>query len=1093
MAELYRCAKCGNVLSDTLGGHCPGCLLKEGLAESSTGSSGQATVAYQSRPAEIAAGRTDALPRPGQDFGAYHIVRALGRGGMGSVFEAEEIDSGRRLALKVLSHSLDSPGARQRFLREGRLAASVNHPQSVYVFGTEEIQGAPVITMELVQGGTLQDRVRGQGPLPIQEAVDAILQIVDGLEAAQAVGVLHRDIKPANCFVDGEGRVKIGDFGLSISTVGRGDLHLTSSGAFLGTPTFASPEQLRGDELDQRSDLYAVGVTLFYLLTGKAPFEADTMVHLVAKVLEKPAPDVRALRYDTPRALAAVIQCCLAKEPNRRYRNYADLRSALLPFGSRLPSPASPSRRFAAGCIDFAVLLALTAPFALLLEWFGIKKPMQEQWEWSQLLLMFCSGLGWGFVYYILPEGFAGATLGKWLLGMRVVRQGQRQPPGFWRASVRTLVFQWLPALPSALYILANADLLEKDGQLNLTGNRLAWAMAAGFGYYALFGLLFVTMRRSNGFAGLHELCSGTRVIVRPTATRRPLLLKPQESSEEIKPAALTIGPYHVLANLGGEWRLGYDPRLLRKVWLCVVPAGTQKMAAARQNLGRPGRLRWLAGRRGQEENWDAFEAPTGQALWQLLDRSHDWSQVGYWLLDLSEELAAALKDGTLPPTLGLENVWITADGRAMLLDQGAPGLEVPAGASIATEPGDVEPVKGFLQQVAVTALHGRRVGFAEAQTDTFAVPLPLYVRPIVEGLKKVQRPEVAAAQIQSTLAKPTRVTKTRRAVLLACCVGIPLLLTLAIFAQMALFVATTGATPELIDLENALKWHSPIFAFGTEPSAEEKKALEIYLAGTHRDLINDPATWTNAYMARHVLPQQQKAAKEIVARTPPPTDEEMRKARAVIGPHLDSMKDRLGLDSFNPAWFVPLMFAMTLAMYVAIPSVLCALAFRGGLLWWLFGITAVTKNGRLAGRWRLCWRNLMAWSPLIVLPIVLAMVAPLYGEFAAPGPMKAAAPPVIDLKADEPPVIARKADEPPKKTVPPVIDLKADEPPKKIVPPVVEPPKAPPAMLAPLVSEPAVPVVLLAIFYAALVLASTFTNQRGWPDRLAGTWLVIR
>lgn len=1028
MTEPGRCPTCGNVLSDTLG-HCPVCLLKEGLAGSSAGPPGVETVAYQSRPAEINA-RSVALPNPGQDFGAYHIVRALGSGGMGSVFEAEERESGRRLALKVLNHSLDSPGARQRFLREGRLAAAVSHPHSVYVFGTEEIQGAPAIAMELVHGGTLQDRVRAGGPLPIQEAVDAVLQIVDGLEAAQAVGVLHRDIKPANCFVDAEGRVKIGDFGLSISTAGRGNLNLTSSGVFLGTPTFASPEQLRGDELDQRSDLYAVGATLYYLLTGKVPFEADTMVHLVAKVLEKPAPDVRLLRAEAPRDLAAAIQCCLAKEPNRRYRSYADLRAALLPIGSRLPSPASPSRRFVASCIDFAILFALTAPFALLLEWLGIKKPLAEMGDWSQHLLMFSSGLGLGFVYYILPEGFAGATLGKWLLGLRVVRQGQRQPPGFWRATVRTLIFQWVPALPAGLYTLAN---LDSDGQLNLTGSSMAWGMAAGLSYYLLLGLLFITMRRSNGYAGLHELCSGTRVIVRPTATQRPLLREEDETLEEMPPTTVTVGPYHVLANLGstaaGEWLLGYDPRLLRKVWLCVVPEVTPRVAAARQNLARPGRLRWLAGRRAPQENWDAFEAPSGQALWQLLDRTHDWGHVGYWLLDLAEELAAALKDDTLPPVLGLECVWITADGRAMLLDQGVPGLEVSANASIPTQLGDVEPVKGFLKQVAVASLHGRRVGFAEAQSDTFALPLPHYVRPIVEGLKKVQRPEVVAAQIQNTLGKPTRVTKARRAALLACCVVIPLLMSVFIFAQMAYFVSTAGATPELIDLQGALNWHSPILPVGTGPSAEERKAVEIYLAGTHRDLINDPATWTNAYMARHVLPQQRKAAKEILDRTPPPTEEELRKARIVVAPYLDAVKNLDGVESLEPAVFLPFMFTIALAMYVAIPSVLCALVFRGGLLWWLFGVTAVTKTGQLAGRWRLCARNLITWSPLIIFPIALAMLEPLVNDLTVPG--------------------ASWATE-------------------------------------------AAPVACMAIVYAALALASTFST-RGWPDRLAGTWLVIR
>ena len=115
------------------------------------------------------------LPQPGEQFGHYAIVRALGAGGMGAVYEAEDLESGRRVALKVLSHRLDSPDARERFFREGRLAASINHPNSVYIFGTEEIGGTPVIAMELVSGGTLQERVRARGPLPIGEAVDCVL------------------------------------------------------------------------------------------------------------------------------------------------------------------------------------------------------------------------------------------------------------------------------------------------------------------------------------------------------------------------------------------------------------------------------------------------------------------------------------------------------------------------------------------------------------------------------------------------------------------------------------------------------------------------------------------------------------------------------------------------------------------------------------------------------------------------------------------------------------------------------------------------------------------------------------------------------
>ena len=125
---------------------------------------------------------------------------------------------GRRVALKVLGHSLDSSENRKRFLREGRLAAAIYHPNSVYVYGTEEIEGSPVIAMEIVEGGTLDELEKGRGPMPDTEAVEAMLQVIAGLEGAHAGGVLHRDIEPANCFIASDGAVKVGDFGLSVST-----------------------------------------------------------------------------------------------------------------------------------------------------------------------------------------------------------------------------------------------------------------------------------------------------------------------------------------------------------------------------------------------------------------------------------------------------------------------------------------------------------------------------------------------------------------------------------------------------------------------------------------------------------------------------------------------------------------------------------------------------------------------------------------------------------------------------------------------------------------------------------------------------------
>src|SRR5258705_7714779 len=208
---------------------------------------------------------------PGQPFGPYVIVRPLGKGGMGQVYEAEETESGRRVAIKILSRGLGDDEERERFLREGQLAAALSHPNTVYVFGTTEVQGFPVIAMELAPGGTLKDRV-GDTPLAPPAAVDAMLQVIAGLDAAASIGILHRDIKPSNCFVDRDGRVLVGDFGLSVATSSR-DARGMSPGIILGTPGFASPEQLRSESLDVRSDIYAVGATLFYLLAGRAPFE----------------------------------------------------------------------------------------------------------------------------------------------------------------------------------------------------------------------------------------------------------------------------------------------------------------------------------------------------------------------------------------------------------------------------------------------------------------------------------------------------------------------------------------------------------------------------------------------------------------------------------------------------------------------------------------------------------------------------------------------------------------------------------------------------------------------------------------------------
>ncbi len=284
-----HCPRCGTKLPpDAPEGLCAACLLAEGAGSLTMAPSDDAQTVLSPLSASAGAVAAGKQLEDGQRFGPYRIGRLLGAGGMGEVYEAEHVDTGRRLALKVLRGRLNDAEDRARFLREGQLAASVSHPHTVYIYGSEEIGGMPVISMELLPGGTLKDRVAARGPMPPVEAVTAVLDIIGGLDAAQAAGILHRDIKPSNCFTDTDGSVKVGDFGLSISTLARDVQHAGWSQGFQGTPQFAAPEQLRGEPLDLRADIYAVGATLFYLLTGEPVFEGKDLRELATRVLNDP-------------------------------------------------------------------------------------------------------------------------------------------------------------------------------------------------------------------------------------------------------------------------------------------------------------------------------------------------------------------------------------------------------------------------------------------------------------------------------------------------------------------------------------------------------------------------------------------------------------------------------------------------------------------------------------------------------------------------------------------------------------------------------------------------------------------------------------
>lgn len=270
------------------------------------------------------------LPLPFEAAG-FRVLRKLGAGAMGAVYEAEDLAARRRVALKVLPEGqLRSSESRERFEREARLAAGISHPSCVFVFGVHEVHGLPAISMELLPDTTLSDALKQASPPPIERAVVWILQVIDGLEAAHRAGVLHRDVKPGNCFFTADERVKVGDFGLARSS---GDEQsLTQPGMFIGTPLYASPEQVRGKQLDLRSDLYSVGATLYALIAGVPAFKGGDATATLVRILTEEPPDPRSVRPEIPTELSAVVLRCMAKAPDERFASYAELRRALAPF-----------------------------------------------------------------------------------------------------------------------------------------------------------------------------------------------------------------------------------------------------------------------------------------------------------------------------------------------------------------------------------------------------------------------------------------------------------------------------------------------------------------------------------------------------------------------------------------------------------------------------------------------------------------------------------------------------------------------------------------------------------------------------------------
>ncbi len=314
----------------------------------------------------------------------YRIERLLGKGGMGDVYLAEDTKLGRQVALKVLAGELASDqGRRERFEREARAAAALNHPNIVTIHSVEEVEGVSFLTLELIDGQTLADIIPANG-LPLDRVLDLTIPLADAVGAAHHRGITHRDLKPANVMVTSDGRPKILDFGLAkvkeelrVAETGMLTETLTGEGRIVGTVAYMSPEQAEAKPVDQRSDVFSLGVILYEMLTGVRPFQGETQMSTLSAIIKDTPKPIAELRPRLPREVSRIVNRCLEKDVEDRYQSAKDLRNDLRALKNDLASgevesvggssdPTAARRRRIVAIVGSAVVLtAILAAAAL--------------------------------------------------------------------------------------------------------------------------------------------------------------------------------------------------------------------------------------------------------------------------------------------------------------------------------------------------------------------------------------------------------------------------------------------------------------------------------------------------------------------------------------------------------------------------------------------------------------------------------------------------------------------------------------------------------------------------------------------------------
>ncbi len=985
---------------------------------SPTGTGSKSTSESDSSPA--------ATQKRQKTVGGYRLMKMLGEGGMGRVYQAVD-ESGRMVAIKLLSPELSrSPEALDRFKLEGVIASAISHPHCVFVHRADEDCGTPYIAMELMTGQTLKDIVAKRGPLPYTEAIPLVLQCIDGLIEAHSRGMIHRDVKPANCYLDDQGNVKIGDFGLARSLVS--DSELTRTGSFLGTPLYASPEQILGEKVDEQSDIYSMAATIYFLLAGKAPFESPHATQVIAKIVSADPPVFSEAGVKVPKKLEQVVLRGLARDRSKRFSNFQEFRDELVQTLVQRDRIATLPRRVLAYVIDNFLISIVIGLVVLSSITFGDRE--LEIRYYINIVGTLFQGL-----YLLLFEAFYGVTIGKRLLNLRVVDPELGTRPKFSHCLIRTVVFM------TAINIIefATAGLLVLQGMSPINAPVL-FASSSWLGLSAGCIAILSVWKRTEKKQLLHEWMSKTQtwVTVQRSVINTVELPEPRWSipTQPIEPSwsiPARLGRFEVRGKIStgdsSKWLSAHDSTIERDVWIQLNPAAYPPPGESREKCVRRTRMRFLESGIQGDWRWDAYVAPDGApiALWFDDKNPMPWPVTQKVLQDTTDEFKF-IDSSQIATRTEMARWWLTSTGKLTL-------SEAPVQASNLPNRFPSEP-KPLFSELACLALPDRLHGDLSRQyvdraslRPSIQSVAPWRATQLLQKMKscKVVEPNMIRMDLEQVLQGPPAVTVTMRvvhAVILSMVVVFPwLILTFALIMSITIDVveeqknakslATLAAVLkdpenhskqiEQIDVAKRSNYLQSVRIAIMETIADEQferfarahQSLGFFERGIielmnrmqgREDFLDKPKPDFSKLEGFETGLESEESKEEVKSTTTSPRItigkikpngiqiNEAPEAPETINSMLQ-LFERLESEHKSPPpkrWFKRLrdMLIIPLCVFVVWGGL-----FRGGITHMVTGLAVVRRDGRRGRILQCMWRSLLFWLPIFIIAGVILVV----------------------------------------------------------------------------------------------------------------------